>query len=323
MMPEHLEAAPSRCLTLIQGRHRLRIGPAAGGRILSWTSDLPDGPRDWLVPIPVQEWPAHAWPKGGLFPLAPFSNRIRDARLGWTGQTISISPLRGQAHALHGQAQRLGWEVLDASSNQAILGTRLAAGEDGWPWAWSSRQTIRLSTDGTLDIELALTNEDAQAMPAGLGLHPYFTAQSIHALARTDWAHEQELALFPRPNPQTDWQRTQDTWTRFLSGWTGHADINWSSGPGLRLQTRGPLDHLVLHCNAGHYLCVEPATHVCDAINLAAAGIQGTGLRTLMPGRTLTVGMTLSLKTAPFPGGLSLNQGRWPHSAVSVVQARA
>jgi aldose 1-epimerase len=296
MMPARMDASPRRCLTLTQGPHRLRVGPAAGGRILGWTSDLADGPRDWLMPIQSREWPAHEWPKGGLFPLAPFSNRIRNARINWAGQAIRIHPLPGQAHALHGHAQRMAWDVLDAGAGHAVLRTRLAAGEEGWPWAWSLQQTIRLSPDGGLDIELALTNEDTQPMPAGLGLHPYFTADVVHAIAGKDWAHEQELALFPRPNRQTHWQRTDGTWTSFLSGWTGRADIAWSGGPGLRLQARGPLDHLVLHCNAGRYLCVEPATHVCDAVNLAAAGIQGTGLRTLEPGGVLTVGMTLSIQ---------------------------
>lgn len=291
-----MDAAPDRCLTLTQGPHRIRAAPAAGGRLLSWSTDLPEGRRNWLEPIAATDWPAHEWPKGGLFPLAPFSNRIRNARMHWAGREIRIDPLHGQAHALHGQAQRMAWDVLDATADRIALQARHPAGDDGWPWAWSLRQVIRLSADGQLDIELALTNDDAQPMPAGLGLHPYFTADGVQASASTDWAHEHELALFPRPNPHSDWQRTPDTWTRYLSGWAGRADIRWADGPGLRLQARGPLDHLVLHCNAGRYLCAEPATHVCDAVNLAAAGIPGTGLRTLAPGDTLTVGMTLSIQ---------------------------
>lgn len=297
MMPALMDAAPPRCLTLRQGPHRLRVAPSAGGRILDWTSELPEGPRDWLAPIQVQEWLPHEWPKGGLFPLAPFSNRIRDARMRWAGATIDIAPLTGQAHALHGQAQRMIWDVLDATDGSATLGARHANGEDGWPWTWSLRQIIRLADDGQLDIELALTNEDTQPMPAGLGLHPYFTADRVRASAGLDWAHEQELALFPRPNRQDRWLRTNGTWTHYLSEWAGGADIGWPDGPGLALRTRGPLDHLVLHCNAGRYLCVEPVTHVCNAVNLATHGIPGTGLRTLAPDETLTVGMTLRIQS--------------------------
>ncbi|WP_345796973.1 aldose epimerase [Castellaniella sp. MT123] len=295
MMPPWMDAEPDRCLTLNQGPHRVRVAPAAGGRILNWTTDLPEGPREWLVPIEATNWPAHEWPKGGLFPLAPFSNRIRDARLRWEGRTLKVDPLPGHPHALHGQAQRMAWNVIQTEADLAVLEVHHPAGDDGWPWAWSLRQTIRLSVEG-LDIELALRNQDPRRMPAGLGLHPYFTACGTRLDATTDWAHEQELALFPRPNRQDSWQRTDTTWTAFLSGWSGHAAIQWPSGPGLALRVRGPLDHVVLHCNAGRYLCVEPATHVCDAVNLAAAGAPGTGLITLDPGETLSVGMTLNIQ---------------------------
>lgn len=294
MMPSRMDAAPDRCLTLNRGPHRIRVAPAAGGRILSWTTELPGASREWLVPIEATSWPAHEWPKGGLFPLAPFSNRIRDARLRWDGGILNVDPLPGHPHALHGQAQRMAWDVIQAGPDRAVLEANHPAGDDGWPWAWSLRQIIRLSADG-LDIELALSNRDIRPMPAGLGLHPYFTACGTRLVAPTEWAHEQELALHPRPNHKTGWRRTDATWTRFLSDWTGIAAVDWPSGSGLTLQARGPLTHLVLHCNAGRYLCVEPATHVCDAVNLAAVGMPGTGLLTLEPGGTLTVGLAMTI----------------------------
>jgi len=294
-MPAEMDASPSQCLTLALGRHRARVAPAAGGRVLEWSSDLPGGPRDWLAPVHAQHWPAHEWPKGGIFPLAPFSNRIRDARMAWAGEQLQLQPLPGQPHALHGQAQRMAWEVLDAQPHQAVLGLHHPAGLDGWPWAWRLQQVITLTEHG-LDIELSLQNQDCRPSPVGLGLHPYFTADSVRAVATRDWAHKQELALFPRPNRQDRWRRTPETWTAFLSGWTGAASIAWAEGPGIEMTTRGPLNHLVLHCNAGRYLCVEPATHVCDAANLAAAGVPGTGLMTLAPQETLTIGMTLSVR---------------------------
>ncbi|MFT0532632.1 aldose epimerase [Castellaniella hirudinis] len=297
-MPITLDAAPARCLSLRQGPHQLVLAPAAGGRILRWTSLLEDGPRDWLTPITASAWPAPEWPKGGLFPLIPFSNRIRQARMRWDGRDIAIQPLPGQAHALHGQAQRMTWEVLRQQAGQVALGLRHPAGDDGWPWAWSARQTIRLSADGRLDIRLSLRNQDTRPMPAGLGLHPYFTADRVQAHARTDWAHEQELARFPRPNTCAQWRRDDGTWTVYLSDWDGQAHIHWPSGPGLRMRAHGALRHLVLHCNAGRYLCVEPATHVCDAVNLAAAGVPGTGLHSLAPGATLSVGITLTIEKA-------------------------
>lgn len=290
-----MDASPGHCLTLTQGVHRLRVAPRAGGRILEWSSALPEGRRDWLEPIRIQEWPAHEWPKGGLFPLAPFSNRIRDARMQWADQVIPIEPLPGQAHALHGQAQGMAWRVQALDAAQITLHLHHPRGGGGWPWAWSLRQTIELSADGQLKVELRLCNDDTSPMPAGLGLHPYFTASQVQLTATTEWAHAEELALFARPNSRKQWQRTPETWTAFLSAWSGQAQILWPTGPGLHMQTYGPLGHVVLHCNAGRYLCVEPATHVCDAFNLAAAGAPDTGARALAPQETLSVGMILGI----------------------------
>lgn len=295
MTTERMNAAPEACLDLRCGTHHARIAPAAGGRILRWRTDLPTGPRDWLVPIEADGWAGHAWPKGGLFPLAPFSNRVRNARLHWQGRVIPLAAQPGSPHALHGQAQRMAWTIEDAGTDHAILTLEHPAGASGWPWAWQLRQVIRLRDQG-LEVDLALTNRGASVMPAGLGLHPYFTARNVQLEAATRWRHEQELAQAPEPNRQGRWVRDDDTWTVFLSGCSGAARIGWDQGPGLRMQVRGPLTHMILHCNAGRYLCVEPATHVCDAFNLAGAGVAGTGSIALAPGETLDVGMTLDVQ---------------------------
>ena len=290
-----MDAAPAQCLTLQHGPHRAVVAPAAGGRILRWTTELPEGPRDWLAPVDIDGWPAHTWPKGGIFPLAPFSNRVRDAQLHWNSGTLTLEALPGHPHALHGQAQAMPWTVQTASTDHATLVLEHPAGLGGWPWAWQLRQTIRLEITG-LSIRLSLRNQSDTPMPAGLGLHPYFTADSTRLQAATEWTHEHELARAPLPNTQTRWQRGTQTWTTFLGDWNGHAQVDWHQGPGLDLHAEGPLEHLVLHANAGRYLCVEPATHVCDAVNLQAAGLAGTGLRVLAPEETLDIGLRLDVR---------------------------
>ncbi len=291
-------AGPAR-LALSCGPHRAVLAPAAGGRILRWTTDLPEeGPRDWLAPVEAEGWPAHAWPKGGLFPLAPFSNRVRDARLRWGSGTLALEALPGHPHALHGQAQAMPWTVLDAGAAHAELALDHPAGVGGWPWAWRLRQTVRLEPAG-LRVRLSLRNRSDTPMPAGLGLHPYFTAAGVRLNAAVEWTHEDELARFPRANQRTDWPRGTRTWTAFLGGWDGLARLDWERGPGLDLRAEGPLEHLVLHANAGRYLCVEPATHVCDAVNLSADGRAGTGLRVLAPGASLDVGLRLDVRPNP------------------------
>ena len=220
---------------------------------------------------------------------------MRDARLHWESGTLDLEALPGHPHALHGQAQAMPWSVLDTGADHAELVLDHPAGFGGWPWAWRLRQTIRMEIAG-LRIRLSMCNPSDSPMPAGLGLHPYFTASGVRLSAATEWVHEDELARFPRPNRCTDWLRGDRTWTTFLGGWDGLARVDWNSGPGLDLHAEGPLAHLVLHANAGRYLCVEPATHVCDAANLHAEGQSGTGLRILAPGESLDAGLRLDVR---------------------------
>lgn len=291
-----LDADPAHCVTLTRGIHSLRIAPGAGGRILSWRSQLPDGPRDWLVPIELTGWPAHTWPKGGMFPLAPFSNRVRDGQLHWQGKVIALEPQPEQPHALHGQAQAMPWTLTAAQSDQATLTLLHSADVGGWPWQWQADQVIRLRDNG-LAVTLTLRNTDTQAMPAGLGLHPYFTARQVELSATTDWVIEDDMARYAQPNRQSVWTRGTSTWTSYLSGWTRTARILWDEGPGLTLQASSALDQIVLHCNEGRYVCAEPVTHVCDAFNLAQRGVAGTGARTLASGQALSVSIELTIES--------------------------
>ena len=303
MTPGWMDARPGACIRLSSGPHSAVVAPAAGGRILRLSSDTPSGRREWVVPIEAEGWPADAWPKGGIFPLAPFSNRIRDGVLHWRGRSLRLERYPGQAHALHGHAQAGCWRLRDVGDDHVAMRYDHPPGAAGWPWAWRLDQDVRLS-DAGLEVRLVLANRSDEPMPAGLGLHPYFTAARARLEASVLWEHEEELASRPRPNAASAWERGTDTWTAFLAGWNGTCRLDWDEGPGLRIDA--DLDHVVLHAPQGRYLCVEPVSHVCDAFNLAAAGAEGTGLRVLDPGGTLRARIAFSW----LPDGL--RKGNFP-----------
>jgi len=291
MMPGWMDARAEACIRLDCGPHSAVLAPDAGGRVLSLSSETSAGRRDWLVPVQADGWPADAWPKGGMFPLAPFSNRIRDGRLHWRGRVLRLDRYPGQAHPLHGHAQAGRWHVLTVGGNHVDMRYEHPPGAAGWPWAWRLDQAVRLAESG-LTVGLALTNQSAEAMPAGLGLHPYFTALRARLRAATLWEHEEEIAVRPRPNTQTTWARGTDTWTAYLADWDGTCELAWEAGPGLRIDT--DLHQAVLHAPRGRYLCVEPVSHVSNAFNLAAAGAAGTGWRILEPGEVMRAQVTLA-----------------------------
>lgn len=293
MMPARLACPVDRQVHLVCGAHRAVIAPTAGGRILSLSSQIGSGRHDWLVPVEITEWPVDAWPKGGIFPLAPFSNRVRDGVFPWAGRPIKLDLYPGQPHALHGFAQESIWSVTDRTPGRLVMDMTHPAGGRGWPWSWRARQVVNLHADG-LHLAMEIVNLSDEPMPLGFGFHPYFTAQSVNLNAGTLWVHEQELALCSQVNTMRTWDKGTETWTVFLGDWDGQCAIHWQNGLRLDMETYGTMSHVVLHSPMGRYLCVEPVSHVCDAFNLAAGGQRGTGVQFLLPGQSAQITLGLA-----------------------------
>src|SRR6059058_4388740 len=106
------------------------------------------------------------------FPLVPFVNRIKGGRFTFRGRTVRLQPnMAGDPSPLHGQGWLSAWTVEHASEAAAALSFRHDAGE--WPWEYEARQEFALD-DGGLSVMLSCRNLSAEAMPCGLGQHPYF-----------------------------------------------------------------------------------------------------------------------------------------------------
>jgi aldose 1-epimerase len=71
-----------------------------------------------------------------------------------------------------------------------------------------------------------------------------------------------------------------------FTGWTGEAVVRWPEREAeLRIAASQPLlSFLVVYTPPQRdFFCVEPASHVTDAVNLAREGVPETGLRVLAP----------------------------------------
>ncbi|AQV98263.1 aldose epimerase [Cupriavidus necator] len=303
-----LAAAPVH--TLRSGPLTLRFAPAAGGRIVALESfDAHSGrQRDWLVPMPAQAlrdgFDAHAWPKAGCYPLLPFSNRIRNAAFSWGGRDIRLVPHPGQPHAMHGLAHARPWQLDSLASTRAALSLRhVPAGLD-WPWPFTATQELELTPEG-LSALMTLRNDGNCPMPAGAGFHPFFPrppglrvqfsashlwpadAGSV-AIGRRDIAPEEDYRS-PRALPPTEW-------SGYYSGWQREARLLMPDGHGLVMRAGMPLEHLVVYAPAGRdFCCIEPVSHVADAINLHQRGFPDTGFQQIEPGTTLRFAMQLQI----------------------------
>lgn len=289
-------------LELAHGAARVRLAPALGGRVTGLR--LACGPAsvvDILHPFPEIETDLLRWPKGGLYPLAPYWGRIRDGRLATVSGVARLRPHPdAMPHTLHGPAHRHPWRVEWANSTAARLHYEHAGDED-WPWRFRTTLTVALPAPERCELVLALQNAGEGAMPAGIGFHPYFASAETTCLlldAARHWPMDDAHLSLPMPGEPMAWDGVVNgPLTRQVTSWNGRAllrrpetDVILEAGP--------ELGCLVVHRPAAaDFLCIEPVSHVADAFNLAAAGTVGSGACSLAPGDRLMA--SLAIVTAP------------------------
>lgn len=278
-------------LVLRAGMLEATVSPREGGR-LATLRDLSSIPSRDLV-VPLRPWPAapRRWPKGGAYPLIPYSNRVADGSLRHAGRVRPVQPHPDAApHSLHGTAHLREWEVEARDRTRAVL--TLAAAPDGdWPWPYFARQSFKLAPE-TLRIEMSIENRGVESFPVGLGWHPYLAwspGAEIRHDARRRWLHDEDYLATGQTAPAD----IVESRTSYLSEWTG-LEVSHADDGSVRITASPVLSHLVLHRpDDDAYLCVEPVSHVANGFNLAADGVAGTGTYLLGAGASFSAWVEL------------------------------
>lgn len=280
-----MAAGEGSVLELTAGNARLQVLPAQGAALAGlWV-----GARAVLRPM-TGEGPFAA----SSIILAPFSNRVSRA-FDWNGSTITLPRnLASEAFPIHGDAFQRRWTVSTASPSDAVLD--LPDGAFG-PLLYTAQQVMTLSPD-RLDLTLTLTSRADQALPFGLGFHPWFPRDrdtrlqfSAGAVWQEDARHlPATQASTPIPAP---WNFAQ---ARPLpGGWINNGFADWSGdlhihqgseAVSVSLQASPSLRTLILYSPDAQadFFCAEPVSHAVDAFNLPGR----PGLQVLEPGETLS-----------------------------------
>jgi aldose 1-epimerase len=212
-----------------------------------------------------------------LYPLVPYSNRIRDGRLVFDGEVVRLARnWPGVNHPMHGDGWAHRWEVVTATSVSAeiVYQHERASDTGGWPFRYLARQSYRLESD-RLVMRIALENLEDRAVPAGIGLHPFFVRDRRTMLAlgaESVWTADAEVLPLERIAVPTPWDfstaRPVDpvTLDNCFDGWDGRASITWPDHSlRLDLEASEPFRHVVIYSPPGQrFFCVEPVSHAND-----------------------------------------------------------
>jgi len=274
------------------GALRLALRPDIGGSIAGfWHGELPvlrsvdpaalEGPR-----------------QSACFPLVPYSNRLGYKRFRWQGREHTTIANFGDdyPHSLHGSAWQQPWRVIGSDERSAEL--MLTQRSDAhWPYTFDVVQRFEL-TEETLSVRLHFTNIDARTQPVGLGWHPYFPKRArsrLHAEVSGRWESDAATHLPTRRVAQQgiDGEVRHMNFDHCFDGWCGAARLRDEA---LSVSVTSSLPYLVVYTPPdSDYFCVEPVSHVSNAIHMADPAAHGL----VAVGAAETLEASLKLEVAP------------------------
>jgi aldose 1-epimerase len=267
-----------------RGKTRAIVIPEAGGRLHQLS--IRDGNR-WL---PLLRSPASLRalqndPLGwGSYAMAPWPGRIDGGRFLWRGRLHEV-PVNSGGHSLHGRGVYLPWTL----ETRTAAACRLSVDFDGgWPFAGRAVQEFAVLDDG-VSQRIEVQAAQGSRFPAGAGWHPWFRrdvrrGEDVRVLIDADRAYE-TAEMIP-----TGWTAPA-TGERDLRGYPALSGrrldvcyqhtraalrVRWGDIE-LTMRSSRNVTHAVVFTPKQGF-CVEPQTCAPDAFNLAAQGVDGTGM---------------------------------------------
>ena len=284
--------ASMRSFELHAGALRLALRPDLGGCIAGfWYRDTP-------ILRSTEPSALTASRPSGCYPLVPYSNRLAYRRFRWKGHDYTTQPNFGtngneSPHSLHGVGWLRAWEIESSSAQEVVLRYVHRADAD-WPFAFEARQYFTL-TPNSLSVQMVFANTADVAQPVGLGWHPYFPKRSrsrLHIELSHRWDSDAtQLPVRKVAQPGIDSDVSHLAFDNCFEGWHGPARIRDEK---FSLQLSSSLPYLVVFTpQEKDYFCVEPVSHVSNAIHMADPAAHG--LRTVAAGETTEAAMRLEV----------------------------
>lgn len=285
--------------TITSSNLRLEVCPKAGASIVhfefaknnKWLSIMRPTPPEAVADLSTDDMAS--------FVLAPYSNRIKDAKFWFQGKEYLLRPNFPDGTAIHGDVWKRTWNLIEESSNSLVFSISSNDFDDfNFPFPIRAELSYRLF-DCEFISTIELVNTGSYPMPAGFGFHPYFQRtladpdEQVHLQASVKGVYPGETPIptgLPIPvMPSHDFSSLRPVDEPGLDhcffGWNGWVTIFWpGSDVTLKMACDEVFGHLVVYTPHGEsFFAVEPVSHCNDGFNLAARGQAGTGVKLLQP----------------------------------------
>ncbi|HUG46607.1 MAG TPA: aldose 1-epimerase [Sphingomicrobium sp.] len=294
-------------LSLSSESLELELAPSTGGSIsgLSWVDGGEQTPVLRRSPARLERVLDAA-----SFPLVPFANRIAGGCFTFRDRQIRLAPnMEGDPSPLHGQGWTSSWQVRSSTQTEAVLCFEHEPGE--WPWAYEASQHLQLA-GSALHLRLTCRNLSDEAMPCGLGFHPFFRCgrqTNIQTQVEEVWTVDDDVLPLDRVPATGRYSIFDDPvcgrdLDNGYGGWSGRAlltdpgwpfEIELSSGQARYFQLYSPAQ--------GALIAAEPVTHANAALNEPEEQWASLGIRILEPGVEMALDARISVQRKQAPLG--------------------
>jgi aldose 1-epimerase len=286
-----VETSEVACVTLANPYLRIDVAPQLGGGLtrFDWRSD------GVLEPVfrRCETVSASTHPNDlACFPLLPYSNRIGGGSFRFGGRDVEVPcTCTSEPLPIHGDGWLAHWQVDEAAHERARL---VLDRSKGVPYAYRAAITYALN-GATLSVTLEIENAGRDALPFGLGLHPFLardTATELSApasglwLSGDDWLPVRHVPAPPAWQFGVAYPLPERLVNHAFSGWSGRAAVVWPRRR-LSLTISANTDYYVLYTPPqADFFCFEPVDHPINAVNLAG-GADANGMTVLARGERL------------------------------------
>ena len=242
-----------------------------------------------------------------MFVMLPYTHRIKGGEFTYWGikrQVPKTHPAFDDP--IHGDGWRTIWTVVEKTTDKVVLEmTHTKEKDKGFPFSYSAQIVYQLKGK-SLNMEISLKNNGVMPMPCGFGIHPFFNKTpnvSLNFKTKNVWWNQNDPIDHPYKTPvEYDFsimrEIKDDVFDTCFGGYEDSASIEWPKfGVKLNMKTDENFGHIVLYAPFHkNFFCLEPTSMACNAFNMAANGVIGSGIKSLSANEKITGNITFEIE---------------------------